>query len=221
MQSIGQQLQNTADGKSAEYEQWVKDMRAKVYGGCVASILCGPACVTVCYSVGAGVLESEIAKYNRATTAFCTEFKTYADSFKTISTMAGEASHVAKEWYGKTQDFQSVIKTEYQLISDTKAVLYMKQRMRTMISDSLNSLIAECETVINDSTGQLHGNVHSQIEDSDQELVHIPRPSELHTDEIAEQLCRKLYMHEPARIAKCAAAAKAGVAHLKKQLKYQ
>jgi len=116
-------------------------MRAKVYGGCAASILCGPACVTACYAIGAGVLESEIAKYRRATNAFCTEFKTFADSFKTISTMAGQASHVAKEWYGKTQDFESVIKTEYQLIQDTQDILYMKQKMRTMISTSLNNLI--------------------------------------------------------------------------------
>jgi len=136
-------------------------MRAKVYGGCAASILCGPPCVAACYSIGAGVLESEIAKYRRNTQAFCDEFKTYSASFKSISTMAGQASHVAKEWYGKTQDFESTIDTEYKLIENMEGVLYMKLKLRNKISASLDSLITTCQTVIDDSTGQLHGNVHS------------------------------------------------------------
>lgn len=80
--------------------------------------------------------------------------------------MAGEASHVSKEWYGKVVDFEAIIQTQYTLIEGMQDTLYMKAAVRTMINDSLNDLIAECETIINDSTGQLDGNVNTNNTDN-------------------------------------------------------
>lgn len=74
MGSLSTSLTNTAEGKSTEFKTWRDDMRAKVYGGCTVSVLCGPQCIVICYSIAAGVLESEIAKYKRETEAFVKEF---------------------------------------------------------------------------------------------------------------------------------------------------
>ena len=63
-------------------------MRAKVYGGCAASIFLGPAGLVTCYSIAAGVLESEIAKYKRETEAFVAEFNSWSETFSGMSTMA-------------------------------------------------------------------------------------------------------------------------------------
>lgn len=60
MNAISKRLKETAKGKSKEFREWRDDMRAKVYGGCAASIFLGPA-VFACYGIAAGVLESEIA----------------------------------------------------------------------------------------------------------------------------------------------------------------
>jgi len=52
------ELRETAKGKSKKFEDWRDDLRAKVYGGCAASILCGPACVATCYTTGAIIIEN-------------------------------------------------------------------------------------------------------------------------------------------------------------------
>jgi len=62
-------------------------MRAKVYGGCAASIIFGPA-VVACYGIAAAALESEIASYKRETEAFVTEFNSWSETFSGLSTMA-------------------------------------------------------------------------------------------------------------------------------------
>jgi len=109
MTAISDRLKRTAKGASEEFKKWRKDMRAKVYGGCVASILTTPAGVVACYSIAAGVLESEIAKYKRQVEAFQKDFESWAKTFTALATMAGDASKVSKEWYVKTVDFKNII----------------------------------------------------------------------------------------------------------------
>jgi len=87
MNAISKRLKETAAGKSKEFTDWRDDMRAKVYGGCVASILFPPA-VIACYGIAAGVLESEIASYKRETEAFVAEFNSWSETFTGLSTMA-------------------------------------------------------------------------------------------------------------------------------------
>jgi len=109
MTAISDRLKRTAKGASEEFKKWRKDMRAKVYGGCVASILTTPAGMVACYSIAAGVLESEIAKYKRQVEAFQKDFESWAKTFTALATMAGDASKVSKEWYVKTVDFKNII----------------------------------------------------------------------------------------------------------------
>merc|ERR1711879_926633 len=108
MKATSEALKETAKGKSKEFNDWKNSMRAKVYGGCTASILFPPA-VAACYAIGAGVLESEIAKYKRETEAFVNDFNRWAETFSDMSTMAAQASSVSKNWYGKVVDFKNVI----------------------------------------------------------------------------------------------------------------
>jgi len=109
MTAVSDRLRKSAEGKSKEFEDWKKDMRAKVYGGCTASILLGPVGVATCYSVGAGVLESEIKNYKREVERFKAEFNDWAATFTSLSTMANQASTVSKAWYSKITDFKNVI----------------------------------------------------------------------------------------------------------------
>jgi len=62
MGATADHLRLTAGGKTKEFEDWRSDIRAKVYGGCAASIVLGPA-IVACYAVAAGVLESKIKDY--------------------------------------------------------------------------------------------------------------------------------------------------------------
>ena len=62
MKAVATRLRLSAAGKSTEFKNWRDSMRAKVYGGCVASILTGPG-VIACYAIAAGVLETEIKNY--------------------------------------------------------------------------------------------------------------------------------------------------------------
>jgi len=73
MKATSDALKNTAQGKSKEFNDWKKSMRAKVYGGCAAGVIFPPA-AAACYAIGAGILESEIAKYERETEAFVKDF---------------------------------------------------------------------------------------------------------------------------------------------------
>jgi len=131
MKSVADRLKRTASGASEEFKEWRKDMRAKVYGGCAASIVLihvgGPI---ACYAIAAGVLESEIAKYKRETEAFVKDFNEWAESFTTLSTMAGQASAVSKEWHTKVIDFKNVIESQYNLIQGTQDVLYLSHDLR-------------------------------------------------------------------------------------------
>lgn len=90
MKAVSDRLTSTAKGKSREFENWRDDMRAKVYGGCAASILLGPA-VFACYGTAAIVLETEIADYKRETEQFVSEFNDWASTFSSLSTMANQA----------------------------------------------------------------------------------------------------------------------------------
>lgn len=134
MSGIADRLKRTAAGASEEFKQWRKDMRAKVYGGCAASIIAGPA-VIACYSIAAGVLESEIAKYQRETEAFVKDFTAWSETFSSLSMMAGQASAVSKKWFTKVTDFKNVIQSQYDLISGTADILYLDTSMRMMISE--------------------------------------------------------------------------------------
>lgn len=95
MKATSDALKNTAKGKSKEFNSWKKDMRAKVYGGCAAGVIFPPA-AAACYAIGAGILESEIAKYERETEAFVKDFNNWAETFTGMSTMARQASSVSK-----------------------------------------------------------------------------------------------------------------------------
>jgi len=62
MGATADRLRMTAAGKSEEFTSWRDDIRAKVYGGCAASILLGPA-VVACYAAAAIILESKIKDF--------------------------------------------------------------------------------------------------------------------------------------------------------------
>jgi len=51
--------------KKNSMNNWIKHTREKVYGGCAASAVFWPA-VPVCYSIAAGVLETEIKNYKKS-----------------------------------------------------------------------------------------------------------------------------------------------------------
>lgn len=89
MGSVKDRLRKTASGKSEEFNAWKSDVRAKVYGGCVASILFPPA-LPACYTAGLIALEAvEIPKYKREVEAFEKDFLSWADTFEVLETMAG------------------------------------------------------------------------------------------------------------------------------------
>jgi len=163
MGAISDRLKRTASGASDEFKRWRKDMRAKVYGGCAASVIAGPGGLVACYSIAAGVLESEIAKYKRETEAFVKDFTDWSETFSTLSMMAGQASAVSKEWYTKVVDFKNVIEAQYNLISGTADVLYLDHSLRQEISNQLNTLITECDKIIADTTGRLEAQDESQL----------------------------------------------------------
>lgn len=156
MKAVADHLRETAKGKSQEFKDWSSDMRAKVYGGCAAGVIFPPA-AAACYAIGAGILESEIAKYKRETEAFVRDFNRWADTFVGMSTMARQASTVSKKWYTKVTDFKTVIQTQYDLIQGTQDYLWMSHDMRQMVSDELKILITECDKIIADTTGRLEG----------------------------------------------------------------
>lgn len=109
MGATADHLRLTASGKSKEFESWKKDIRAKAYGGCVASVVVGPAGVAACYAIAVGVVESEIAKYKREVDAFVREFTSWASTFDILKNLADSAAKVSKHWYGKISEFKDLI----------------------------------------------------------------------------------------------------------------
>lgn len=131
-------------------------MRAKVYGGCTATIVCGPFvvfCAPTCYIIAAPILEVEITQYKREVDAFVKEFNKFADSFTTFSTMAADAEKVAVTWYYKISDFKDEIEVQYEFINGMNGTLYLKKELRTMVTTNLETLITECDKVIDDTSG--------------------------------------------------------------------
>ena len=109
MGATADHLRLTASGKSGEFESWKKDIRAKVYGGCTASIIGGPAAVAACYAIGVGIVESKIADYKREVDAFVKEFTSWASTFDILKNLADNAAKVSKHWYGKISEFKDLI----------------------------------------------------------------------------------------------------------------
>lgn len=109
MNAISDRLKRTSKGESEIFEEWRDDTRAKVYGGCAASIVLGPAGVTTCYTIAAIALETRIADYKREVEAVEKDFNSWAATFQTLATMAGQASAVSKEWYHKVVDFKTEV----------------------------------------------------------------------------------------------------------------
>jgi len=70
-------------------------MRSKVYGGCTASVFLGPAGVAACYSIGAGVLESELADYRKRVDNFKKDFENFASTFTDMAVMANQTREVS------------------------------------------------------------------------------------------------------------------------------
>lgn len=108
MGATSDHLKLTAGGKTKEFESWRDDIRAKVYGGCAASILLGPA-VVACYAAAVGILESKIADYKREVEAFVKEFTSWANTFEILKNLADNAAKVSKHWYGKISEFKDLI----------------------------------------------------------------------------------------------------------------
>lgn len=56
-----QHLERDEQGQSEWFNHKKHDLRAKAYGGCVASLICGPACLAICEGTAAGVLENYLS----------------------------------------------------------------------------------------------------------------------------------------------------------------
>lgn len=182
MKETATALVKTAEGKSDEFEDWASDMRAKVYGGCVASILC-PPCVIPCYAIAAGILESEIDDYKEETEAFVKDFNSWATTFTGMAEMAVEASTVSKDWYLKVTDFKNVISVQYDLIKGTAEYLWVSHEMRQIVSNDLVALIEACDKIIVETTGKLEGEDEMAL---NAEFSSAPKKS-LQFDELTEE----------------------------------
>ena len=142
MQAVSARLVSTAKGKSKEFTDWRDATRAKVYGGCAASVLGGPVAVAACYSIGAGVLETEIKTYQNKVNQFTADFTGWAKTFDNLSLVANKAASVSKDWYSKIVDYKVVIQSTLDLIvGGTQPVLFLKRSLRKILDKNLEMLI--------------------------------------------------------------------------------
>lgn len=89
---------------SANYEQIITDhidekdgwlkakkgtLRAAVYGGCVASAICGPLCLSACYGIGAPILETQLHALSEDLKSTKNALRTIANRFKTLKNLSG------------------------------------------------------------------------------------------------------------------------------------
>jgi hypothetical protein len=108
MGATADHLRLTSAGKTKEFTSWRDDTRAKVYGGCAATILLGPA-VAACYAAAVPILETKINDYKREVDAFVREFTSWASTFDVLKNLADNAAKVSKHWYGKISEFKDLI----------------------------------------------------------------------------------------------------------------
>jgi len=149
------ELRKTAQGKSEKFENWRDSKRAAVYGGCVASVLCGPACVAACYGIAAPILESEISDYKEAVEKWTKEYNKFADGYDALAGMAMQSSVVAKKWWTTTQDFENALQTQYNFLSAFKNVAIVNYGIRQLIVSNLGKLITACDEVEATTGGRL------------------------------------------------------------------
>lgn len=97
MAEVSKRLKKTADGASKDFEEWRDDMRAKVYGGCAASVILGPGGLAACYGIAAAVLETEIADYKAEVEKFRKDFLAWSETFGALATMSSQAQKVCND----------------------------------------------------------------------------------------------------------------------------
>jgi len=129
-------------------------MRAKVYGGCAASIFC-PPCIVVCYSVGAGVLETEIADYKKETQRLVNEFNTMSSSFRSMANMAGVSIKISKQYTNSIKDFGDQVAIQYNLLKGMQKMLDNVAPLRVAVSKKLDTLIEACDVIMANAKGKL------------------------------------------------------------------
>lgn len=155
LSDCARELRQTAKGKSQKFEEWRDDLRLKVYAGCIASTLCGPACVATCYTAGAVIIETDIANYKKDVERWTKEYNNFAAGYDSLAVMATQSSVVAKKWWNTTQDFQNVLRVQYNFLSSFSKVANVKKGIRMMIVMNLGQLITACEKVEQTTGGRL------------------------------------------------------------------
>jgi len=158
MNEVSKRLKKSADGASKEFEEWRDDMRAKVYGGCAASVLLGPGGLVTCYGIAAAALETEIADYKEEVEKFRKEFLAWSETFGALATMSSQAKKVCESQYDKVTNFRDAISIQLKgLANGADSILYLAHALREAQANELNTLIEECDKIINDTTGRLQG----------------------------------------------------------------
>lgn len=99
-------VQHLRNESSNEHQAWVSKIRAEVYGGCAASIICPLAAVAV-YSIAAATLETEINKWNGRLDAFIGE--------------CNRATSTAERIQNSTQLLTKSVETELDMLQQLKS----------------------------------------------------------------------------------------------------
>jgi len=115
-------------GQSEWYNHRVSDLRAKAYGGCVASVVGGVAGLAICYGTAAGVLESYLADLKKEVQEVQQRMHKMGALFGQLGAQCKVLKDRAIDEYNSMGEVKSKLITERNIIKP-KAVTFWKSRV--------------------------------------------------------------------------------------------
>ena len=108
---FSQTIADNLNNKDGWLDKKKEEIRASAYGGCVASILCGPPCVAICYSTAVPIVETNIATMQSDLNSEKKRLSGLKSQFDDLSTKTGGLATEAGDQYKVLSTAQSNLET--------------------------------------------------------------------------------------------------------------
>lgn len=121
---FSRQITDQLNNKDGWLDSQKETIRAAAYGGCVASVLGGPAAVAICYGIAAPVVETNIASMQETLDAQKNTLNSFKGQFEDLTTKTTTLVTEATERYNEITKVQSNLQTTESLVAASDDIMF-------------------------------------------------------------------------------------------------
>lgn len=121
---FSQTIQDNLNNKDGWLDKKKEEIRASAYGGCVASVICGPPCVAICYSTAVPIVETNIATMQSDLNSEKSRLSSLKSQFDDLSTKTDGLATEAGDQYKVLSKAQTDLETTKILVVSSEEIDY-------------------------------------------------------------------------------------------------